>query len=81
MRGQQVIKVALPIDGGHLRSTAGRANIRYDNDFIEDFAKPVTILRQKVCSEFCITTVSSIVESNRFRCRELSKLLQPLMLG
>jgi uncharacterized LabA/DUF88 family protein len=32
-------KVALLIDGGHLRSTAGSANYVYDANFIDDFAR------------------------------------------
>jgi hypothetical protein len=34
-----MLKVALLIDGGHLRSSAGSANFKYDPDFIEAFAR------------------------------------------
>ncbi len=34
-----MLKVILLIDGGHLRSTAADARLRYDSDFIEGFAR------------------------------------------
>jgi uncharacterized LabA/DUF88 family protein len=37
--GRAMLKVALLIDGGHLRSTAAAAGLVYDNDFIENFSK------------------------------------------